>query len=107
MGFWGMLQPGRFTLQFALAGLIAPAIYGAYLFWPGLFPFRHSGTVERAFEFVMFIFWPLSSPVAATIHLGAATALGAFLFGVATNVILYGFIGMKVREEIAWRKLQR
>ena len=96
----------RLTFQFALAGLIAPVIHGAYLLWPHLFPFKHAGMAERAFALVMLVFWPMSSPVAAAIHLGAAPALGAFLFGAVTNVILYGFIGVKIREEIAWRKLQ-
>jgi hypothetical protein len=106
-GFWGMLRPGRMTFIFALAGLIAPAIRGADLLWPGLFPFKHPETVDRAFDFVLFFLWPMSSPVAAAIRLGGATALGAFLFGIVTNVIRYGFIGTRVREEIIWRRLQR
>lgn len=102
-----MLRSGRLTFGFALAGLVAPIIYGAYLLWPSLFPIEYSGLSDSAFALVMFILWPMSSPVAAAIHLGGATALGAFLFGVVTNVILYGFIGKRVREEILWRKLQR
>lgn len=80
---------------------------GALFLSPSLSHFAGFGTTNGAFELAIFVLWPLAFPVSQALSAGGSTALGAFLFGLVTNVILYGSIGERIHEEIVWRQLER
>jgi hypothetical protein len=100
-------KPGRLILWFGIAGLFAPIIRGIFLLWPNLYPFKALGTADRVFELGITALWPMSIPVAMAIDVGGARAIGAFLFGLVTNVILYVLIGAIAYQAVIVRKLQR
>ncbi len=102
-----MAKSGRFVLWFGVAGLFAPIVDGIFFLWPNLYPFKALGTADRVFELGRFALWPMSIPVAMAIDIGGARAIGAFLFGLVTNIFLYVLIGAIAYQVVIVRKLQR